>query len=115
MTNPRLLVDATDEPKDLGLGSVVGGANERRLLNRDGPFNQRRRGLPLLGSLSLYHYLLTITWGRFFAIVVSGYIAANGVFALAYLACGTDSLVAAPGSNITSRFFRAFFFSVETL
>jgi inward rectifier potassium channel len=115
MTNPELMIDATDEPKDLGLGTVVGGVNEKRLLNRDGTFNPRRRGLPLLGSLSLYHYLFTITWSRFFAIVVSGYVAANGLFAFAYLACGTDSLVAAPGANISTPFWRGFFFSVETL
>ncbi|HEY4216508.1 MAG TPA: ion channel [Gemmatimonadaceae bacterium] len=115
MTNPKLTVDVTDEPKDLGMGAIVGGVNEKRLLNRDGTFNQRRRGLPLLGSLSLYHYLLTISWSRFFAIVVSGYVAANMLFALAYLACGVDSLVALPSANITSPFWKAFFFSVETL
>jgi inward rectifier potassium channel len=115
MTDPQLAIDATDEPKDLGLGTVVGGVNERRLLNRDGTFNPRRRGLPFLRSLSLYHYLLTITWSRFFAIVVTGYVAANGLFALAYLACGTDALIASPGSNISTPFWRAFFFSVETL
>jgi inward rectifier potassium channel len=115
MTNPKLTVDVTDEPKDLGLGAVVGGVNEKRLLNRDGTFNQRRRGLPVFGSLSLYHYLLTISWSRFVAIVVTGYVAANTVFALAYLACGADSLVALPSANITSPFWKAFFFSVETL
>jgi inward rectifier potassium channel len=115
MTNPKLAADVTDEPKDLGLGAVVGGVNEKRLLNRDGTFNQRRRGLPVLGSLSLYHYLLTISWSRFFAIVVSGYVAANGLFALVYLACGADSLIALPSANITSPFWKAFFFSVETL
>jgi inward rectifier potassium channel len=115
MTNPKLAADATDEPKDLGLGAVVGGVNEKRLLNRDGTFNQRRRGMSLLGSLSVYHYMLTISWSRFFAIVVSGYMATNALFALAYLACGVDSLVALPTANITTPFWRAFFFSVETL
>jgi inward rectifier potassium channel len=113
MTLPR--IDATDEPKDLGLGAVVGGANEKRLLNRDGTFNQRRRGLPVVGSLSLYHFLLTISWSRFFAIVIGGYLTANTLFAFAYLACGADSLVALPSANITTPFWRAFFFSVETL
>ena len=45
MTTPQL-----DEPKDLGFGSVVGGVNEKRLLNRDGTFNPRRHGLPILGD-----------------------------------------------------------------
>ena len=54
-----------EEPKDLGFGSVVGGVNEKRLLNRDGTFNPRRKGLPWLRSLSFYHYFLTMSWPRF--------------------------------------------------
>ena len=104
-----------DEPKDLGFGSVVGGANEKRLLNRDGSFNPRREGLPLLHSLSFYHYFLTITWPKFFAIVVAGYMGANAIFALLYLACGADSLAGAEPARMGGPFWRAFFFSVETI
>jgi inward rectifier potassium channel len=104
-----------DEPKDLGFGSVVGGINERRLLNRDGTFNQRRHGLPLLSSLSLYHYFLTISWPRFFALAVGGYLVTNTLFALAYLACGLSSLVGLTTEAVGNAFWRAFFFSVETL
>jgi inward rectifier potassium channel len=113
MTSPQF--DTSNEPKDLGFGTVVGGINEKRLLNRDGTFNPRRKGLPLLGSLSLYHYMLTISWSRFFAIVVGGYVAANTLFALAYLACGIDSLVGTTTAAMGTPFWRAFFFSVETL
>jgi inward rectifier potassium channel len=113
MSAPELT--AIEEPKDLGFGSVVGGFNEKRLLNRDGTFNQRREGLPFLRSLSLYHHLLTIGWPRFFAIVVTGYVAANTTFALAYLACGPNSLSGVPVANMGGPFWRAFFFSVETL
>jgi inward rectifier potassium channel len=113
MTTPDLL--PVEEPKDLGFGSVVGGANEKRLLNRDGSFNPRRVGLPLLRSLSFYHYFLTITWPKFLAIVVAGYVGANTAFALAYLACGVDSLSGAEPSRVGGPFWRAFFFSVETI
>jgi inward rectifier potassium channel len=113
MATPDLV--SVDEPKDLGFGSVVGGVNEKRLLNRNGTFNPRRDGLPLLASLSFYHYFLTITWPRFFGIVVSGYLATNSFFALAYLACGTHSLVNTASTSLASPFWRAFFFSVETL
>ncbi len=104
-----------EEPKDLGFGSIVGGINEKRLLNRDGTFNPRREGLPFLRSLSLYHHLLTISWPQFFGIVVTGYLTANALFALAYLACGANSLNGALPSNVAGLFWRAFFFSVETL
>lgn len=104
-----------EEPKDLGLGSVVGGANEKRLLNRDGTFNPRRSGLPFLSSLSGYHYMLTISWPMFYAMILGGYLAVNALFALAYLACGMDSLIGDKPAMMGGAFWRAFFFSVETL
>ena len=107
-----------EEPKDLGFGSVVGGVNEKRLLNRDGTFNSRRHGLPFLSSLSFYHYFLTISWPRFFALTVGGYLGTNTLFALAYLACGADSLAGitpsavgggsgAPSSSASKRWRRS--------
>ena len=113
MTGPRF--EVVDEPKDLGFGTIVGGVNEQRLLNRDGTFNPRREGLPFLSSLSLYHYFLTLTWPRFFAVVVGAYVAANGAFALGYLACGSGALVGTVPTAMGNEFWRAFFFSVETL
>ncbi len=113
MIAPR--VTTYEEPKDLGFGSIVGGANERRLLNRDGTFNPRRKGLPLLSSLSFYHYFLTLSWPRFFLGVVGVYAGANTLFALAYLACGSGSLVGTVPTAMGNAFWRAFFFSVETL
>jgi inward rectifier potassium channel len=94
MSSPE--ITPVEEPKDLGFGSVVGGANEKRLLNRDGTFNPRRDGLPFLRSLSFYHYFLTISWPKF-------------------LACGADSLSGAEPARMGGRFWRAFFFSVETI
>jgi inward rectifier potassium channel len=108
-------VQSVDEPKDLGFGSVVGGFNEQRLLNRDGTFNSRRRGLPFLASLSVYHHLLSISWTRFLALIVSGYLTINTLFALAYLACGPNSLTGAVPTATAGPFWRAFFFSVETV
>jgi inward rectifier potassium channel len=105
----------TEEPKDLGFGSIVGGVNEKRLLNRDGTFNPRRDGLPFFSSLSLYHYFLTMSWPRFFAGIVGAYVGANTLFALLYLACGVDSLSGPLPTAAAGAFWRAFFFSVETL
>jgi hypothetical protein len=44
---------AGEEPKDLGFGSVVGRANERRLIERDGSFTARREGFPPLSYLNM--------------------------------------------------------------
>ena len=115
VTTPDIAVAPGDEPKDLGFGSVVGTVDEKRLLNRDGTFNQRRLGLGFFERLNAYHYFLSMSWGTFFAIAAVGYAAANTLFALAYLACGPDSLAGVSPTALGGRFSRAFFFSVETL
>ncbi|MGB8768048.1 MAG: ion channel [Candidatus Korobacteraceae bacterium] len=101
--------------RDLGFGSVVSRESRQRLLNRDGSFNVERRGLHFWSSFSLYHALLTMPWWQFSLIVVSWYLLANALFALAYVACGPAALIAtAPGIEHHA-FLRAFFFSVETI
>jgi len=97
--------------RDLGFGSIVAGETRKRLLNRDGSFNVHREGTGFWHSLSLYHWLLQITWPRFFALVVATYLAMNVLFGSAFVLAGPDALTgAAPGGP----FWRAFFFSVET-
>ena len=108
-TPPRL-----DEDNDLGFGSVVAAQSERRLLNKDGSFNVRRRGIGVLRSQSLYHSALSMSWPRFLCAVTVSYLMVNVVFALLFLACGRDALVGAHESQMGGAFGRAFFFSVET-
>ena len=115
MSAPTITDARIEDPRDLGFGSVVGGANEKRLLNRDGTFNPRRDGMSFLASLNAYHFFLTISWKKFFATVAGGYLAANVFFASLYLACGLDSITGTPAHNFGGYFARAFFFSVETL
>ncbi len=103
-----------EEPKDLGFGAVVGQADSPRLLNRDGSFNVRRAEMPRFASLSLYHALLSLTWPRFIGLLVSGYLAVNLLFAVAYVACGAGALGGAPAASMGGPFLRAFFFSVHT-
>jgi inward rectifier potassium channel len=100
--------------QDLGFGTVVGGVNEKRLLNRDGSFNPRREGLHPLVRLHPYHLLLTISWRRFIALVVVGYFLANVFFALLFLACGPGAIAGQAPAYFGGRFGLAFFLSVET-
>jgi inward rectifier potassium channel len=108
------VVTAADEPKDLGFGSVIGGANERRLIERNGSFTARREGFPPLSFLNHYHALLTVTWPRFLGSVTLAYVAVNAVFAGLYLLCGPSALAGLPAEALGGRFLRAFFFSVDT-
>ncbi len=94
---------------------MVARESRQRLLNRDGTFNVRRDGLGFLKSLSVYHYLLTLTWTRFLAYVVVAYLGLNSLFAVAYLLSGTNALSGAGGRAVSERFARAFFFSVHTM
>jgi inward rectifier potassium channel len=57
-----------------------------------------------------YHLVLTIPWSGFLALIALGYVFANSVFALAYLAGGNCIANARPGN-----FLDAFFFSVQTM
>jgi len=103
-----------EEFNDLGFGSVL-SAEGGRLLNRDGSFNVVREGLHPLSSLSVYHYLLTVTWTKFILWVCLGYVAANALFAAGYVLCGPEALAGVDGVMPASPYFTAFFFSVETL
>lgn len=105
---------AQEEFKDLGFGTEVAKGTRRRLLNRDGSFNVVLDGLGPLSSLSLYHWLLTISWPRFLAFIAGSYVAVNTLFAFAFLALGRDALQSSAGNFAGQPFYRAFFFSVDT-
>jgi inward rectifier potassium channel len=105
---------ATDPNRDLGFGTIVTRGSRRRLLNRDGSFNSRRDGLGTFEALSPYHSLLAMSWPWFFVLLSGVYLAINGLFALAYLACGPGALeypLSDPGAG---PLIEAFFFSVQT-
>ena len=103
-----------DEPKDLGFGSVVAKESRQRLLNRDGSFNVQRTGLPFWSSLSPYHFLLTVSWGKFLGLMTLGFVLLNAIFALGYLACGEGALSGVTTAHGDNAFWQAFFFSVHT-
>ena len=105
---------AEEEFKDLGFGTEVARGARRRLLNRDGSFNVVRDGLNPFSSLSLFHWLLTISWPRFLGFITGSYVVVNALFAVAFLLCGPDALQSSSASFATQPFYRAFFFSVDT-
>jgi len=102
-----------EEFHDLGFGSVVARESRERLLNQDGSFNVDRRGRGLLASISPYHALLTMSWRKYFGLVIAAYFVVNLTFAAAYEACGPGALEVS-GARQAS-YLEAFFFSVQTL
>lgn len=103
-----------EDTRDLGFGSRVARASRMRLLNQDGTFNVRRRGLSIFESLSLYHTLLTTPWWIFHLLVLAGFLLYNALFAAAYMLCGDGALSGIAAGSPPERFLETFFFSVQT-
>jgi inward rectifier potassium channel len=108
-----LLTGVREDTQDLGLGRKLSDQS-RRMLNRDGSFNVDRQGLPFLRSFSPYHAMITISWPRFYVVIVSAYLVTNVIFAAAFFACGPGALHGA-GASQGVRAMDCFFFSVQTL
>ncbi|MDB4948645.1 MAG: channel, inward rectifier [Gemmatimonadetes bacterium] len=103
-----------DENRDLGFGSVLARESRTRLMNRDGSYNVVREGMHPLESLSLYHFLLTVTWPRFLGLVCAAYVLANAFFGLLFTLCGPGALSGTHGVTFGQRYAESFFFSVHT-
>lgn len=113
MATQILTQTAEERDRDLGFGSVVSQQRHLRLLNRDGSFNVVRKR-SLLESLGSYHGLLMMSWSEFMALVFVFYALLNTVFAGLYVLCGPKALLTTSGSEFSSPFLKAFFFSVHT-
>ena len=99
---------------DLGFGPqpVI---KSQPLLNKDGSVNVRRKGLSLFNTADNYHTLIKMSWGRFWVIILSGYLVTNLVFAAIYVSIGPDSLDGGANHNGIGRYLDAFFFSAQTI
>ncbi|HLH17172.1 MAG TPA: potassium channel family protein [Bryobacteraceae bacterium] len=86
----------------------------RRIINRDGSFNVRRRG----GTWRDFHpylYLINMRWLPFLATVFLAYLVANVLFAAGFYALGTGQLQGVDAPTRWGRFLQVFFFSSHTL
>lgn len=100
---------------DLGFGPQPVLKNQP-LINKDGTPNVRRRGLPFLNTANNYHTLITMSWTKFWLMVVSAYVVINIIFAFVYVSFGPGSLDGGTnGSSPFHHFMDAFFFSAQTM
>ncbi|GAA3934040.1 ion channel [Hymenobacter algoricola] len=97
---------------DPGIGVNFGRAT-RRAINHDGTFNVRRRSRQFQVH-DLYQELITMSWGRFLALVLGTLTLVNGLFAAGYLLLGLDQLSGTAALTHIPPFLQAFFFSVQT-
>ena len=101
------------EPFDPGLTQTYAG-ELRRIVNRDGSFNVRRRGWSLK-DLHVYQLLVSMSWPAFMGLVLALFAVINGVFAALYVAAGVGNLAGAEAPTRIESMLNALFFSVQTL
>ena len=82
---------------DPGLTQKYTG-NFRRVINKDGTFNVRRRGATWR-DFHPYLHLINMHWAPFFALLFLGYLVVNTLFALAYFSLGPGQLQGADAST----------------
>jgi len=100
---------------DLGFGPQPVIKNQP-LINKDGSPNVKRIGLPFFNTANNYHTMITMSWTKFWLMVISAYLAINIIFALLYISIGTGSLDGGTSGNTPfNHFMDAFFFSAQTI
>ena len=97
--------------RELGLGTKR--LTTDRFISKDGRFNVVNRGVGLNG-FSFYHWLINMSWTRFFVIVTFGYLLVNVVFGCIYYIIGIEYLTEYD-DNAFNAFSHCFFFSAQTL
>lgn len=113
MISPKKINIFSKANPDSGFGvqaSQIGG----RFVNKDGSFNMRKDGLPLLDRISFYSNLLELSWTQFFAFVLLFFLGANIVFTILYLWAGPAQLQGLISTDTWGKVKEIFFFSTET-
>jgi len=99
--------------QELGFGNRVTHDSDR-ILNKDGSFNIRQKGLSPFLQISFFHSLVTSSWAHFLIIIISAFIVANLFFTGIYMLMGVENLNGMIAHNVVEEFFEAFFFSAQT-
>jgi len=86
-----------------------------RLINKDGSFNVRKSGLFFMERFSVFHWLIKMSWIRFFLFMFLGYLIINFIFASLYYSAGIEGLSGDHSLTRSDQFLEAFYFSSQTL
>jgi inward rectifier potassium channel len=103
-----------DTFRDLGFGTKA-VENSRRLLNADGSFNVKRKGLPFFRTYDVYHTLISMSWRKFSLALIAVYLSVNIIFALLYSWAGISELTGSMGQTAFDKFLDDFFLSTQTI
>jgi inward rectifier potassium channel len=97
---------------DPGLGEKF-GSQTKRLINPNRSFNVRRQNAGF-SPKDIYHYLVNLSWTKFFLIIFAGYFLVNLFFGSIYYITGVENLRNALDKSPMQSFMNAYFFSVQT-
>lgn len=97
---------------DTGFG--IGSSNGQRFVNRDGTFNVRRQGGSAWNRYSIYNQLISISTGKFIAIILLFFILFNFFYTAIYLALGSNQFTGIAGNSLKEQVIELFFFSTQT-
>jgi len=100
-----------DRFRELGLGTKR--VSSDRFITKDGSFNVITRGVGLKG-FSLFHWLINMSWTRFFVFVTVSYFLVNSLFASIYYFVGVEFLTEFD-DKAGGEFLHCFYFSSQTL
>ncbi|HET7897054.1 MAG TPA: ion channel [Flavisolibacter sp.] len=98
---------------DTGFGTQAGSIGGR-FINRDGSFNLRKTGWPFWKRVSVYSYLLELSWSKFLAVIILFYVLANFFFTGLYLLIGLEQLHGYLSITPWGKIKETFFFSTQT-
>ncbi len=84
------------------------------IFDEDGNPNVKKVGMSRQNMFSLYHYLVTISWPRFFSLTLLYYVVINLLFAALYYAINPQGIGMEAEPDIPV-FWNLFFFSTHTL
>ncbi|MBL7961924.1 hypothetical protein JNL27_16950 [bacterium] len=99
---------------DSGLSNLVANQGSR-FLNKDGSFNVKKTGVPLMQRLSFFNALITMSWPKFLLLILSTYFLLNLLFASIYFLIGIEHLAGTSATTASEQFLEEFFFSAQTL
>lgn len=104
----------SDKFNDLGLGTK-GTTGSIRSLNKDGSFNVQKENVPFSERVNFYHSLVSMSWTKFFILILFAFFLVNVLFAGIYVLVGLNRLTGITGITDFEKFMEAFFFSTQTL
>jgi|GEM_PF-30889 len=103
-----------EEVREFGFGNKLTDT-ATRLINKDGSFNVVRSSSLLNRAYNdLYHWFITMSWGKFFATFFAFFFGINALFAILYLLIGVEQFQGVNSAGIFYNFWNMYFFSAQT-